>query len=126
MKTLCALAHALTPAQRKELGEEVTFLKDLDPELFQQLSNCPGDWLALHELASQLFLLLRNNGYKKVVLPIGSPAFMYTFAEILISGRICNINLKAVFAHSERKSEDILQEDGSVRKVSTFEHQFFF
>lgn len=122
MSVLVALVHNLTPAQIEELSKlgKVELLKDVKPGLFDQLSNCPGVASELEILASN-FLAVTDN-YRHVVLPIGSPAFN---AILNVMGGE-NFKNKCLYAHSERKSVEKINEDGTVQKQTIFEHQYFF
>lgn len=140
---LVAMAHPLTEGQRAELEQrfdEIYFLKDVAPTLFESLSNCPGDRRQLHQLANDLHHVVYS--YDAVVLPIGSPAFMWIFTSLVARCdtlheayhggyqgadlKRCPQNFETLFAHSIRVSEEITGPDGSVKKISRFEHQGFF
>jgi hypothetical protein len=140
MKTLSTLNHPLTESQISELGE-VTLLRDLNPGLSQALAQCPGDRGALHKLAYQLYRLIQDNDFTRVVFPVGSPAFMWEFATIC-SHRYEQFigyegglgyapdaeeqKFSVLFAHSERRAIETTLPDGAVEKKTVFEHQFFF
>lgn len=50
----------------------------------------------------------------------GAPYFMVPLEKMIIS-----IGLQPLYAFSERRSKDILQEDGTVVKSTVFEHVGF-
>jgi len=126
-KLLVMIQHQLTPEQLQELNDlgfdndNIEYLRDIDPALFGQVSNCPGDTTGLWKLASDMHTAC--DWYHAVLLPIGSPAFMTMFTSLLFGDE--SLPPKLLFSHSERESEDIPQEDGSVKKVSTFKHKHF-
>lgn len=117
MKTLLVcMQHNLTQQQFNELKDyDIFYLKDVNPDLFKYIANCPGDEEELRNISFQLIEVA--NKYSTVLLPIGSPAFMYLFAQEFFG--------KVLFSHSERISKDEMQADGSVKKVSIFNHVKF-
>jgi hypothetical protein len=122
---LWCLTHEPVPKQLKELLSPVEKLKDVNPELFSELANCPGDKRKLKRLVFELFETIEKLGFKVVVLPIGSPAFQVCFGMCYITDKACD-SFEILFAHSKRVSEDIPQPDGSIKKVSVFRHVEFF
>jgi len=117
-KILWCPQHTPTQEQVKELSGEIYFLKDVDPKLYQSLSNTGTEDLV--HLAFQFKKLW--TAYDHVVLPIGSPAFIMVLGDIIPN----DIKSKIRFAHSERNSVDIPQPDGTVIKKSVFKHIKFF
>ena len=113
--------HQPTTEQLAELSAQgdVQFLKELNPQLQSSLNATPPDIMELSKLAIEL----TEYGFKgyTLVQPGGSPAFLYMFGRANTE-----TNFPVLFAHSERVSEDVPQEDGSVRKVSVFRHVCFF
>lgn len=118
-KILWCPQHTPTQEQVKELLGEIYFLKDVDPKLYQSLSNTGTEDLV--HLAFQFKKLW--TAYDHVVLPIGSPAFIYVLGNNDIPGATKS---KVLFAHSVRESIDIPQADGSVLKKAVFRHVKFF
>lgn len=141
---LVAIAHPLTDSQRSELlmqFDEIHLLRDVAPALFQTLSsNCPGSKKELRQLANDLHHIAYT--YSAIVLPIGSPAFMWAFTSLVARRNAmdeaymggyqgaelerCPQKFQTLFAHSKKVSQDVPQEDGTIKKASVFEHQFFF
>ncbi len=122
MKALVCLAHTLVPAQEAELKgkfkvEKIEYLKDVSGSLFQKLTNCQPETTWLKDTAKELFRLCSKYDY--IILPIGSPAFMWVFATEAVGA------ISALFAHSVRKSFDVVKGDGTVEKKSVFEHVKF-
>jgi hypothetical protein len=115
--------HNPTKEQIEELKDySICFLKETNEKLFEQLSNTPSSGAELRELTKKLIEIF--DFYDKVVLPIGSPAFI-----LLLGHSIPNISAlknKILFSHSERHSVDIVQKDGTVLKKSIFKHIKFF
>lgn len=117
MKVLWCPNHEPTTEQITDLqGGEISYLKNIiSKESWNNISNCPADANELKNLAS---LLISTMGlYDKVVLPIGSPAFMAILMQKLPSERP-----KILFSHTERKSVEEQQPDGSIKKTSIFNH----
>jgi hypothetical protein len=140
-KILSTLNHTLSPSQLSELKEPVALLKEVDPALASALSNCPGDRKELEKLAYQLYRLIQDSDYQEVILPVGSPAFLWVFASLCshrheeFTGYHGGLGWApdqeeqkfcVRFAHSERKSVEVSLPDGTVEKKAVFEHQFFF
>lgn len=120
MKLLCTINHNLTDKQKSELnnmGYEIQYLHDVKPEIAEQLRNCPADENALIAL-SWIFVDICFD-FDAVLLPVGSPAFMHLVSQNL------DRSIVALFAHTERISEDIPQPDGSIKKIAKFEHVRF-
>ena len=125
MAVLNTIQHMLTNIQSDQLTrmdynwDEIVSLKDLDSNLFDALGNSPADERTLISLAERLLKVIEPEKYEAVILPLGSPAFMFTFAKLV--GRR-DFTTKFLFAHTERKSVDEPQPDGSVKKVAVFQH----
>lgn len=98
---------------------EILDLKGVAASLFSQLSNINAS-VDLNALAHSLIDTINMNNFNGVILPIGSPAFMYTLASR--NDEICADKL---FAHSERISKEVTNEDGSITKTNTFKHVKF-
>lgn len=124
MKTiLWCPQHSVSQEQAAELaelypGRKIVTLQDVDPELFKQLKDCPGDRTQLYILAGRLRVRCMEAGV--AVMPIGSPVFQAIFFQQEAFG-----NTAFLFAHSTRESVEQQQPDGSVKKVSVFRHQKF-
>ncbi|NJM67306.1 MAG: hypothetical protein HC851_17340 [Acaryochloris sp. RU_4_1] len=140
-KILAVINHPLTTAQEEELDEQIYLLKEIDPGLASALAECPGDHKELYDLAMRLYRLIQDNGYTKVIFPVGSPAFMWQFASLCTHRQeqflgyhgglgyapdMEEQKFEVLFAHSERKSVQSIRPDGTVEKKTVFEHQFFF
>jgi hypothetical protein len=125
MAILNTIQHSLTEVQVNQingmLGEKETIvhLRDFNPALFNSLANSPADERLLILLAEQLAQVIIDEGFDGVILPLGSPAFMFELGKIIGKRELEHKNL---FAHSERKSVDESQPDGSVKKVAVFQH----
>jgi len=142
---LNATAHQLTNEQISEIytlvtntiklkeGESVEVdiknLKDINPELFNQLTNIQYETNTSElviEFLRYLFDLINNNGYHMVYvhLPVGSPKFMFEFAvgihELFYRKESPII---PVFSFSKRITEEVKEADGSIRKVSRFKFE---
>jgi hypothetical protein len=122
MKTLLLWCSAHTPTQEQmtslqEMGE-LLFLKDVDASLQQGINNCSSDRGELMSLASDINKLRLSLDCTIVQLG-GSPMFLY-IAGAMMNG--CMSKQVIMFAHSERVSIDVPQEDGTVVKTSVFKH----
>jgi hypothetical protein len=122
-KILNTMAHALTDEQIIDLNNmftqnNISNLRDVDNELFKQLSNITVD-SDLNYLANCLLEVARK--FDIVILPIGSPAFMFTFSRLTHFHR----DIVFMFAHSDRISVEKQNEDGTVTKTNTFKHVKF-
>lgn len=127
MKLLNTLQHTLTPEQASELAAlgytEVVHLREANPELFASMANTPGEETGVVTAACN-FLNEVQGGYAGVLLPLGSPALMFCFAQM--TGKLSREYLPIfLFAHTERVAEDQGQEDGTVKKVAVFKHVRF-
>jgi len=112
------IAQELELTSNLEINVDIRFLNEVDNSLYKELCNCPADRKILRLLAKELADHCLD--FSKVIMPIGSPAFQYEF------GKTVNSDTKIIFAHSERVSEEIKQADGSIKKISVFEHIKFF
>lgn len=126
MKILVAMQHQLTEDQLIELKNldtqvEIEYLKDVDGQLFNTVANSPDDVRALAIAAQSLENSCRF-GYDAVVLPIGSPAFMFCFATVVATRQT---RTRFLFAHSERQSVEVPGADGIVEKKLIFKHMKF-
>ena len=120
------MQHNLTPVQITDLDsvckcDTVVKLSELEPELFAKLANTPADMDEIHNLVEQFIGMLRKYHPEAVILPIGSPAFMFSLAcEI---GRLeADYWTKLLFSHTERQSVEEIQPDRSVIKKQIFNH----
>jgi hypothetical protein len=110
-------AHTPTSEQLDSLNEmgNIIFLKDIAPDIMNQLSNTPPSRSGCRILADTISNVAEELDAKIVQLG-GSPLFLVMASPIIGSGRM-------IFADSDRISEDIPQPDGSVKKISTFKHK---
>jgi len=119
-KVLVSMQHTLTPAQVQDLGVSLTYLKDLDSDLYNKLCNCPTERHELIDLACAL--LNQMYSFDIIVWPIGSPAFQFALTEYLLDARKYRDTPTVLFSHSIRKSIEKTKDDGTIEKVSVFEH----
>ena len=119
-KMLWCSAHTPTKEQINSLSEmgELVFLKDVDASLQDRINNCSSDRVELLKLADDINALRLQMDCTIVQLG-GSPLFLY-IAGAMING--CMSKSVLLFAHSERVSVDVPQEDGTVVKTSVFKH----
>lgn len=130
-KLIKAIQHQLTSEQIAELKErfdinenDIVDIKDLvSDDLYSKLTQTPASEELIFDIAVQLMKAI--NEYVKdisdmiyLLLPIGSPAFMFAFARIANGLMVDGI----LFAHSERVVEEKMMEDGKVVKQSVFKH----
>lgn len=132
-KILNTMNHVLSNEQIIDLNNmfdnvDVLDLRDVDNELFKQLSNITVD-SDLNYLANCLLEVARK--FDIVILPIGSPAFMFKFATKIppkfpsIFNPPVNMDLTFLFAHSDRVSVEKQNEDGTITKTNVFKHVKF-
>lgn len=121
MKTLlwCS-AHTPTKEQLNSLSEmgELVFLKDVDASVQDRINNCSSNREDLLKLADDINQIRIQMDCTIVQLG-GSPLFLY-IAGAMMNG--CMSKSVLLFAHSERVSVDVPQEDGTVVKTSVFKH----
>jgi len=126
MATLVCLQHNLTLEQLEELGGEVINLRSVNEDLFAHLANSPADEFLIRDLAIRLCYMIWNRKFSKVLLPIGSPAFMFMFArELTMKLREYDFQVEVLFAHSNRVSMEHVTSDGGIIKTSEFRHVRF-
>lgn len=117
-----ASPHNPTTEQLEALKfSKVEFLKEIDPELFNEISDSPSDAIGLSKLAEKLCKKLAG---KAIVQPAGSPAFQCALGKEIEAKR--NLSMptpKVIYAHSKRVSVDEMMEDGTIKKVSIFKHE---
>lgn len=109
--------HTPTSEQLESLNDmgNLMFLGIIHPSLMTRLSNTPSNRKDCMILADNISELAEKHNAIIVQLG-GSPLFLVMAAGVIGTGRM-------IFADSERVSEDILQPDGSVKKVSIFKHK---
>lgn len=119
-KMLWCSAHTPTKEQMESLSEmgELLFLKDVNASLQDRINNCSSDRAELLQLANDINQIRIQMDCTIVQLG-GSPMFLY-IAGAMING--CMSKSVLLFAHSERVSIDVPQEDGTVIKTSVFKH----
>ena len=126
-KFIWCSAHTPSAEQIEELNSswgmkgDLVMLKDIYPSTQEFLNNCSSNYEDLLQYAKDLHEIARSED-AVLVQPGGSPAFQYVLGKV----RMTSLHMSSVlYAHSERVSQDIPQEDGSVKKVSTFRHVKF-
>jgi hypothetical protein len=117
--------HQPTIEQLSSLEGELFYLKDVYPSLMERIVNCPDNRGELYELAEDLFMF--SLGKYELVQPGGSPAFLFALGTVSVADDGARQGLWGIlfdirFAHSERVSEEAIQPDGSIKKISTFKH----
>jgi hypothetical protein len=110
-----ASAHKMTGEQKSSLesqGFNVLNLKDVNPELFNRMIAMQID-TDRKGIAEELKIICDNRN-AVIVQPGGDPAFQ----------QVCGkVGVPCMFAFSQRISEDIPQDDGSIKKVSIFKFE---
>ena len=105
-------------AEQLEGFDTVTYLKDIDPELFNTICNLDPD-ADLYGIAKAL--LYRFNENTALLQPAGSPAFQFNLGKVYARGYATELPV-VMYAISKRISEDIPQPDGTIKKISIFKH----
>ena len=125
-KTLVCLqkAHVLTPAQIRDLGkagENLVYLHEVDPNLYNQLANMSATIEADEVRAIALGLYCRAMDYGMAIVPIGHPSILIEIGRLdeRHGGR------NWTFAMSGRKSVEKTLPDGTVTKTAVFDHVKF-
>jgi len=119
---LWACQHNPTQEQLDQLNKfgQVVYLKDVNPDVFNKLSNLDGNEFLPSVAKSLLKVAKDDNGDfdKVLVMPIGSPAFLMAFGMLISEYREAN-QPSVILAHSSRESVD--NPDGT--KTSRFVHK---
>ena len=111
--------HTPSKEQKDSLtsnGADLLYLNDIDPFLFGVITS-----LGIDDDLIDIAGMLANHITEDTILvqPAGSPAF-----QVCLGNAIHHIPHECImFSHSNRESTDIIQEDGSVKKVSVFRHK---
>ena len=125
MKILVTCNHQLSKAQLDELNSfDISYLKDLSKGLFEKLSSLSGEE-NLSLLSYDLHNLIIKNNFDAVMLPIGSPAFMFAFACNFQASREQFNSYEVYFSHSQREVKETVLTNGEVEKISLFSHKHF-
>lgn len=125
-KFVWASPHNPTPQQLEELNTEgeVSYLKEINSELFDRICDCPSHPQELKrlraDLTSQIYALVNplKEGIPTLVQPGGSPAFQF-----LLGKSRASLILPVWYGHSKRVSEDRPQPDGTIQKFSVYKHE---
>jgi hypothetical protein len=113
---------------------QILNLKDIEPELFNELKNIKFGELTyqlavrLNNLIHRILVFGEHTNFKEVHrlfvhLPIGSPKFMFEFAITLY--RYADAKIVPVFSHTDRVVEEKVNEFGEIVKVSRFKFNGF-
>lgn len=119
--------HIPTTEQLAELSSvwgmegNLVYLSDIYPSTQEFLNNCGNKYEDLLQYAKDLHEIARSEN-AVLVQPGGSLAFQHVLGKVAMTDLHKN---PILYAHSERVSEDIPQEDGTVKKVSYFKHMCF-
>lgn len=129
-KFLWCSPHTPTEVQKHQLlaggNSEVLYLKDLNSKLFDKICQSADNYVQLSIDACLLVDWCNENGIKFIVQPAGSPAFQAVLGMVIYADReIENPPIQLVYSHSERVSVDKHNPDGSVTKISQFNHVKF-
>jgi len=112
-----AAAHEMTKLQQNEL-EGLNSL-DLPEEIQKEMANnTKGQNLV--SLALKFLVWCKENSCYDIIQPAGSPAFQAALQSVLPK------EFEVYYSYSKRVSMDITQPDGSVKKISQFNHEGFY
>jgi len=120
-KAIWASAHTITEEQKSSLeaeGFDVLFLQDINSKLLSKLSNLELESdreTLVQSLVREAMKVGSSEFPATIIQPAGDPAIQFQLGRI-------ETNAPVWYAFTERVSEDIPQEDGSIRKVSVFKH----
>lgn len=110
--------HQATPDQ---VAAEVTDLPADDRAQLQSL-------ITFHEIPSKEELVQRAKAVADLAVKAGNATAMIGGAPYFMSvleDALCEAGVKPVYAFSTRESQDVVQADGSIRKVTVFRHAGF-
>lgn len=121
MKVINLTQHTPTPAQ----AGEVTFITipdEIRAQVIDLITFAPAEvnYETLRERSDTLAQIAANSGADVAML--GGAPFFQSFLENALLAR----GIGFCYALSERVARDEVQADGSVRKVSVFEHAGFY
>ena len=111
-------SHSFTEDQQKELREKYYEVVELSEDLKKKWGSINIG--SLLEVVDSICDFAKENNIH-VAFVAGQLA-----ANGLLVDLLRNYNIKSVFAFTDRVSEEVRQEDGSVKKVSVFKHRGFF
>lgn len=129
-KLLVCLQHTMSSEQMAELSTitnsaEVVYLEKEHPDLYKALANSPDEDGEMLNLMYEFVQMAKDKKYSNILFPLGSPAMMgrimFSFGAELEPDE----DRTFIYAHSDRMSEDQVQPDGSVKKISVFKHKRF-
>jgi len=109
--------HKPTKEQLDSIKGELVYLTDINPELAKKLEQSPDTTGELQAIAKEVSKVLFDNHCDCIIQPGGSipqvALIVYDYYE----------NMVYAFSHSPRVTTEVVKEDGSIEKVSTFKHQ---
>jgi hypothetical protein len=122
--------HTPTEVQKQQLLaggiSKIAYLKSLNSELFDKICQSADNERELSIAAFELIDWFKQNSLKWIVQPAGSQPFQVLLGmNLAIERQLGNSNIELVYSHSERVSVDKHNPDGSVTKVSEFNHVKF-
>lgn len=100
--------------------ENIKMLKDINKDLFNQISNTPSKKADILLLVNKFVNFMVNNNFSVVIQPEGNIVF-----QIYLANACMKNNIAMYYAHSERVSEERKTEDGRIEKISYFKHKCF-
>ena len=121
MQVINLTQHTPTPAQAAEVAF-VTLPDDVRAQVLALITFAPAEvnYETLRERADTLAQIAANSGANVAML--GGAPFFQSFLENALLAQ----GVGFCYALSERVARDEVQADGSVRKVSVFEHAGFY
>jgi len=122
-KMFLLFSHTLTPEQQEDakVSLGITKFVPFSREIIKLWSNVPPGLESLNNYLEPIFACLKDNAssgdYVLVQGDFGATYHMVNFAK--------SLELIPVYATTERKSVEEIQQDGTVKKTSLFEHKRF-
>jgi len=121
--------HQIQEVQKLDLiknykVDEIVNISDLNLPFQNLIDNSPVGKENLKNLVNDFInyiLNLYKNDFIYIVQPAGSPAFQFVLGSVANNYK----NVEILYAHSERVSEDVVQPDGTIKKISSFKHVCF-
>jgi len=133
-RVLVCLPSKLTEKQIEELNKEfpiaeICHLKDVNKELYSKLNKVTADD-ELELLAEELYETAGlintdlNNIYNisAVILPVGTPAFIWAFAKFCYTNNPMPLYNPIGFAHVEKVDVDYCSPNNNITKVQFYKH----
>jgi len=121
-KILKLINHDLTEEQTKDLFKLIPDMQllELPTDLKKWTTQSPDSPNGINFAVGEIIGFIDQNKVDVVLLPAGSPAFMFVFAHRIKQDLPF---VKCLFSHSVREFQETKRDDGSVKKINIFKHK---